>query len=69
MPSTSCARRTPPTAASRSSGLRRSMRARRRAASPTITTYTGAEKLYETHPGDECETIKAEVKKALDAVV
>ena len=34
---------------------------------PTICV--GAEKLYETHPGDECETIKAEVKKALDAVV
>ena len=34
---------------------------------PTI--YTGALKLYEAHPGDGYEKIKAEVKKALDAVV
>ena len=34
---------------------------------PTI--YAGAEKLYEAHPGDDYVKIKAEVKKALDAVV
>ena len=34
---------------------------------PTI--YAGAQKLYEAHPGDSYETIKAEVKAALDAVV
>ena len=34
---------------------------------PTI--YAGADKLYEAHPGDSYEKIKAEVKKALDALV
>ena len=34
---------------------------------PTI--YAGGEKLYEAHPGDSYETIKAEVKKALDAMM
>ena len=34
---------------------------------PTI--YAGADKLYEAHPGDSYEKIKAEVKRALDAVV
>ena len=34
---------------------------------PTI--YAGADKLYETYPGDSYEKIKAEVKRALDAVV
>ena len=34
---------------------------------PTI--YAGADKLYEAHPSDSYEKIKAEVKRALDAVV
>ena len=34
---------------------------------PTI--YAGGEKLYEAHPGDDYDTIKAEVKAALGAVV
>ena len=34
---------------------------------PTI--YAGADKLYEAHPGDDYAKIKAEVKRALDAVV
>ena len=34
-----------------------------------ITIYAGADKLYEAHPGDSCETIKENVKKALDAVL
>lgn len=34
---------------------------------PTI--YAGADKIFEAHPGDSYEKIKAEVKKALDAVV
>ena len=34
---------------------------------PTI--YADGQKLYEAHPGDDYETIKANVKKALDAVV
>ena len=34
---------------------------------PTI--YAGGQKLYEARPGDDYETIKANVKKALDAVV
>ena len=34
---------------------------------PTI--YAGEEKLYEAHPGDDYETIKAAVKAALDAVI
>ena len=34
---------------------------------PTI--YAGADKLYEAHPGDSYEKIKANVKAALDAVV
>ena len=34
---------------------------------PTI--YAGGKKVYEAHPGDDYETIKANVKKALDAAV
>ena len=34
---------------------------------PTI--YIDGQKLYEAHPGDDYKTIKANVKKALDAVV
>ncbi len=34
---------------------------------PTI--YAGADKLYEAHPGDSYEKIKASVKAALDAVM
>ena len=34
---------------------------------PTI--YADGQKLYEEHPGDDYATIKANVKKALDAVV
>lgn len=34
---------------------------------PTI--YAGREKLYEAHPGDDYETIKENVKRALDAVI
>ena len=34
---------------------------------PTI--YAGEQKLYEAHPGDDYEKIKAEVKQALDAVI
>ena len=34
---------------------------------PTI--YAGERKLYEAHPGDSYEKIKANVKKALDTVV
>ncbi len=34
---------------------------------PTI--YSGADKLYEAHPSDGYDKIKAEVKKALDAVI
>ncbi|MBE7004335.1 MAG: glutaredoxin [Ruminococcaceae bacterium] len=34
---------------------------------PTI--YAGGEKLFEAHPGDDYETIKENVKHALDAVV
>jgi glutaredoxin/phenylpyruvate tautomerase PptA (4-oxalocrotonate tautomerase family) len=34
---------------------------------PTI--YAGDRKLYEAHPGDGYETIKAEVKRALEAVL
>ena len=34
---------------------------------PTI--YAGADKLYEARPGDDYETIKAEVRKALEAAL
>ena len=34
---------------------------------PTI--YAGEQKLYEAHPGDDYDKIKAEVKQALDAVI
>ncbi len=34
---------------------------------PTI--YAGTDKLFEAHPGDDHDKIKAEVKRALDAVV
>ncbi|MGI6262539.1 MAG: glutaredoxin [Succiniclasticum sp.] len=33
------------------------------------TLYVGEKKIYEAHPGDDYETIKANVKKALDAAL